>query len=111
MKASGQGSEKRNRRQLIVAVIDLPPTVEDPTVGNRNRSTREPWVPVESPPKGYDCWGPAESAPRGQQVSTFQPAPREATGRQPQERTPRTEVLAAAARGWAEGLCSPSWLG
>lgn len=36
-----------------MAVIDLPPTVEAPTVGNRNRSTREPWVLVESPhPRG-----------------------------------------------------------
>lgn len=36
-----------------MAVTDLPPTVEDPTVGKRNQSTREPWVLVQSPhPRG-----------------------------------------------------------
>lgn len=32
-----------------MAVSDPPPTVGDPTVGNRNRPTRESWGPVQSP--------------------------------------------------------------
>lgn len=101
MKASGQGSEKRNSTCLIMVVIDPPPAMGDPTVGSR-----ESWGLVQSPhPRGEtagvlpsllpgDSKSPRFSLPHGRQgVASLK--------RRPQaQRCWQLEV-----RGWGEGLC------